>query len=224
MLSTKKLIIWDFDGVIADTEIIWTGIRIKKLKEHFGISWSLQEANQLIGGMSDRTKNTVLKNMGYNVSPEFWEEIHQSDEIALNKGFERSPYIDDIFNNKQIKQCIATGATMEHTLRKCDITGVSKWFCQKQIFTIEMVKHGKPEPDLFLYAAERMGYTPQECVVIEDSAAGLTAAQKAGMMPIAYVGSLMNNNPKYVKKIKNMGIEYIFNDMRDINILLKGMI
>ncbi len=217
----KKLIIWDFDGVIADTETAWQEIRLKKLKEKFDINWNLQEANHLIGGMSDKTKVLILKNLGYQTSEEFWNEIHLMDEERLNQGFERIPYIDDIFNLTEIKQCIATGGDMNHTLHKSEVTGVNKWFSQKNIFTSEMVEHGKPEPDLFLLAAEKMGEKPEDCVVIEDSIAGLTAAQKAGMEVIAFIGSKMNNNPEYIAKVKTLGIKYIFDDMRKVKAVLE---
>ena len=105
---------------------------------------------------------------------------------------------------------------MNHTLHKSEVTGVNKWFSQKNIFTSEMVEHGKPEPDLFLLAAEKMGEKPENCVVIEDSIAGLTAAQKAGMEVIAFIGSKMNNNPEYIAKVKTLGIKYIFDNMEDI--------
>jgi beta-phosphoglucomutase-like phosphatase (HAD superfamily) len=49
-----------------------------------------------------------------------------------------------------------------------------------------MVAHGKPEPDIFLYAAEQMGYLPETCVVVEDSPTGVTAAVAAGMRVLAY--------------------------------------
>ncbi len=217
----KKLIIWDFDGVIADTEIIWQKIRIKKFNEHFGINWTLKEANHYIGGMSDLTKNEILEKMGYNISPEFWEEVHRADDEVMAKGFERTSGIDDIFENKKIRQCIATGGNLKHTLDKCKITGVDKWFKPDQVFTVDMVVRGKPEPDLFLVAAKKMGCLPEECLVIEDSIAGLTAAQKAGMTPIAFIGSVMNNNPEYVTKLKALGIIYIFNDMREIKKLIE---
>ena len=61
---------------------------------------------------------------------------------------------------------------------------------------------------------------PENCIVIEDSLAGIKAAQNAKMDVIAYVGGKMNNNRDYIKKVKNLGVKYIYNDMRDIEKLL----
>ena len=84
-----------------------------------------------------------------------------------------------------------------------------------------MVIKGKPEPDIFLLAAKKMGFKPEDCIVIEDSVAGLTAAQKAGMTPVAFV--------KYSKKyfledIKKLGIKNIFEDMRDVENFILNII
>lgn len=221
--TRKKLIIWDFDGVIADTEVIWQKIRLKKLKERFDINWSLFEANRIIGGMSDATKISVLQKLGYQTTPEFWEEVHRIDREAMDKGFNLTPHIEEIFEDSQFKQCIATGDGIKNTLNKCKVTGADKWFKPEQIFSAEMVKHGKPEPDLFRLAANKMGFTPGECVVIEDSTAGLTAALNAHMTPIAYAGSTMNRYPEFTEKVKMLGISYISDDMREIHKIIKGI-
>ena len=53
-----------------------------------------------------------------------------------------------------------------------------------------MLKHGKPAPDLFLHAADRMGARPADCVVVEDSPEGVQAARSAGMRVLAYAGGI----------------------------------
>jgi beta-phosphoglucomutase-like phosphatase (HAD superfamily) len=60
-------------------------------------------------------------------------------------------------------------------------TGLDRWFGEERIFSSEDVGRGKPAPDLFLYAAERMGVAPERCVVVEDSPLGVRAAVAAGM-------------------------------------------
>ncbi len=60
-------------------------------------------------------------------------------------------------------------------------TGLDRWFEDARIFSSQDVGKGKPAPDLFLYAAERMGAAPERCVVVEDSPLGVQAAVAAGM-------------------------------------------
>jgi beta-phosphoglucomutase-like phosphatase (HAD superfamily) len=71
---------------------------------------------------------------------------------------------------------------MELTL---GLTGLKRYFGER-LFSASMVAHGKPAPDIFLYAAEQMGYLPETCVVVEDSPTGVTAAVAAGMRVLAY--------------------------------------
>lgn len=220
MKARKKLIIWDFDGVIADTEVLWIKVRMDMLNEKFGFGWDVQQANYKIGGISDKTKTIMLKDMGYEIEDHFWEEALRRDYEVMNKGFSMTPGVEKIFNNKNIKQCIATGGIWSKTVDKLKICGAGKYISQDKVFVADMVKHGKPEPDLFLLAAEKMEEKPQDCVVIEDSIAGLTAGLRAGMETIAFVGSAMNNNPEYIAKVKELGIKHIFTQMSEIETFL----
>lgn len=212
----KKLIIWDFDGVIADTEYLWMENRRQLLKNKFAVDWDLATVNRYIGGMSWRTRIATLQEMGIPVDEKFEEEAAIMDFAEMDKGFSLTPGIEKIFEHREIKQCIATGGSPEKTKRKLQIVNLDKRFTAEEVYVAEMVKHGKPAPDLFLFAAEKMGEKPAYCLVIEDSLAGIAAAQKAGMEVIAYVGSKMNNNSEYINKIKKLGVKNIFDNMSDI--------
>ena len=214
-MNKKNLIIWDFDGVIADTECLWMEHRRKLLNERYNLDWDLATTNQHIGGMSWRTRLQTLQNLGLDVDEKFEEEATLLDYQALERGISKTPEIEKIFNHK-IKQCIATGGSSDKTTRKLKAVNLTERFPQNLVFLAEMVAHGKPAPDLFLLAAQKMGEKPENCIVIEDSIAGLTAAQKAGMMVIAFVGSKMNNNPEYIEKVKALGIKHIYSNMDDI--------
>ena len=217
----QKLVIWDFDGVIADTEKLWVQSRVELLKEYLGIDFTFEKAMSLIGGMSDKDKDVVLKNIGITVNNNFWKDALLRDQDKAKNGFALTEYIENIFSNKKIKQCIATGGILEKTKNKMKIVNIEKYFPYQNVFTSDMVTKGKPEPDIFLLAAKKMGFKPEDCIVIEDSVAGLTAAQRAGMIPVAFV--------KYSKKyfledIKKLGIKNIFEDMRDVENFILNII
>ena len=180
----KKLIIWDFDGVIADTEKLWIENRLYFLRRDYGVDWDFNKAYGYIGGISEKDKNRNLKNLGLNIKDSFWTDSNKRDYDTLPQ-VKLTPYIEDIFNLKEFDQCIATGGIMERTLRKVKQTRTDKYFDKSRIFTAEMVKNGKPEPDLFLYAASKMGYNPQDAIVVEDSTVGVMAARRAGIKAIA---------------------------------------
>ena len=77
------------------------------------------------------------------------------------------------------------------------------------------VKRGKPAPDLFLHAAARMGATPQDCLVIEDSRFGVAAARAAGMRAIGFTGG-GHCGPDHHAMLREAGASPIVAHMRDL--------
>ena len=206
----KKLIIWDFDGVIADTEKLWLKNRQILMKEALGIDWDWQTINHYLRGTGDKTKRMVLDNLGITTDDDFWDKSIEMDINTMRtEGFELTVGIEDIFK-LPIKQCIATGGVKDKTAEKIKITGIQNYFPADKVFTIDMVKNGKPEPDLFLLAAEKMGEKPENAVVIEDSIAGLTAAIKAGCLPIAFLAGDIENDQIHLEKVKNSVLNIYF--------------
>ena len=213
---SKKLIIWDFDGVISDTEKLWVENRRILLNQKFGLNWDFETANHYIGGKSDKTKKLDLEKLGIVTDEDFWEKALDMDYALMRKGIKLMPDIEKIFAIKNIEQCIATGGTRDKTRVKIKSVGIEKYFPDKKIFTADQVEHGKPEPDIFLLAAKTMGYEPKDCIVIEDSLAGMTAGLRAKMEVIAFVGCKMNQSETNLQKIKNLGIKHIFYNMEEV--------
>ncbi len=211
-----KLIIWDFDGVIADTEKLWLLNRQKLINEELNLPWNFAETNKHLGGMSDKTKKEILDAMNIKTDTNFWEKAAYLDNETMKQGFALMPHIKDIFKLKQFKQCIATGGIRSKTIKKLQISGADEYFDMQQVFTADMVDKGKPAPDLFLFAAQKMGFLPKECIVIEDSLAGMKAGLSAGMMTVAFVGCEMNNTPQNIRAIKELGIKQIFDSMIEV--------
>ncbi len=217
----KKLIIWDFDGVIADTEKLWLKNRQILMKKLLNVDWDWQTVNHYLRGTGDKTKRDVLDNLGIVTNDDFWNKSIEMDIYTMNtQGFELTPDIEQIFK-LPIKQCIATGGVKDKTALKIKITGISSYFPENKVFTVDMVKNGKPEPDLFILAANSMGEKPQDAVVVEDSLAGLTAAIKAGCLPVAFLAGDLLNDKQHLQKVKDLGVKYIFHNMTDLkNFLL----
>lgn len=217
-----KLIIWDFDGVIADSEKIWLENRKKFFNERFGVNWDFDEINRLFGGQADKTKRDTLLKMGYQTNDKFWEDVLQMDTQYMEKhGLEVMPGVMDILKNNQIKQCIATGGILSKTLMKLKAINFGDIIPKENIFTVDLVEKGKPEPDLFLYAAKAMGEKPENAVVIEDSIAGMTAGLKAKMTVIAFLGAKMYQNQTYIDKVKSLGVAKICFDMQEVKQFLQ---
>ncbi len=220
----KKLIIWDFDGVIADTEKLWLKNRQYLLKQELGIDWSWKKINQHLRGTSDKTKKEILDQLGIVTDDPFWQKIAQLDIRSMQEdGFSLTEGIEEIFKLRTIKQCIATGGDREKTAKKIKIVGIEKYFPPERVFTADMVCRGKPEPDIFLLAAQTMGEKPQDCLVIEDSVAGLRAALKAGCTPVAFLTGDLSGNEKHLQDVRRLGIQYIVHHAADLKKLIEQL-
>ena len=124
----KKLIIWDFDGVIADTEKLWLKNRQILMKKLLNVDWDWQTVNHYLRGTGDKTKRDVLDNLGIVTNDDFWNKSIEMDIYTMNtQGFELTPDIEQIFK-LPIKQCIATGGVKDKTALKIKITGILSYF------------------------------------------------------------------------------------------------
>ena len=98
----KKLIIWDFDGVIADTEKIWLKNRQILMKEALGIDWDWETVNHYLRGTGDKTKRNVLDSLGIITDDDFWDKsIEMDEDVMRNKGFALTDGIEEIFKMVQ---------------------------------------------------------------------------------------------------------------------------
>ncbi len=216
MLDNIKLIIWDFDGVIADTEHLWIKNWQILLNKYFQISWDFETANQYLGGLSPKSKIENLHQLGIDINQAFLNELQILDWQRMETEMHPVDGVEDIFCLSQFKQCIATGGNIDKTEQKLKILNFKKYFDDDHIFSAQQVEKGKPAPDLFFLAAKKMECLPHECLVIEDSIPGLKAAIAAQMTPVAFVGCPMNNNAEYINMIKRLGVKMIFDTMQDV--------
>jgi HAD superfamily hydrolase (TIGR01509 family) len=119
----------------------------------------------------------------------------------------------DVLDELGVKTCVASSGTHERMRYTLGRTGLYRRF-EGRIFSGAEVANGKPAPDLFLHAAERLGVEPAACAVVEDSRAGLEAARAAGMRAFAYAGGLI---PAHL--LHGPGT-VVFDDMRELPRLL----
>ena len=111
-----------------------------------------------------------------------------------------------------IPRCVASSSQMERLRLSLEVTGLLSRFVP-HLFSATMVAQGKPAPDLFLHVAERMAVAPEACLVIEDSAAGIEAAQRAGMRVFAFVGGSHARSAAYRAKLAALAPDLIFDDI-----------
>ena len=212
----KNLIIWDFDGVIADTDSVWMKMFYQKVVDEKNYQGSFEEFYYMCGGMSMATIKDTFAKIGCELDMDFFACIRDEFTDIVNKNFPLVKNADKVIKGVKKTQCLATGTPASRIAWKVNLSNLSDVFTEENSFSSDFVEKGKPAPDIFLYAAQKMGFAPEECIVVEDSFVGLKAAMNANMTPVAFVGCESNNNQERIEKIKEMGVKYIFSNFDDL--------
>ena len=221
----KKLLIWDFDGVIADSEKLWVRAWDEILKAEKNIRLSDTEKDKLLVGISDKLRRERLEHYVPNLvlDDDFMKKIHDR-EMYLGTNFMRPiDGVEKVIANNNFEHCIATGATLvQHKIKmdQAPFKWMAKYMSEKDFFTADMVEHGKPEPDLFLLAAKTKKYKAKDCIAIGDSINDFMAAKSANIDCIAFIGATGNNTPEYADKCKTYGVIAVCNTMNGVNLAL----
>ncbi|MGW2827423.1 HAD family hydrolase [Streptomyces sp. NPDC001443] len=178
------LVIFDNDGVLVDSEPISNRLLAAYLTE-LGHPTSYEDSiRDYMGSAMHRIHDLVQERTGRQLPPDFDDVFHARVFAAFERELKPVPGVADVLSKLTVDgvpYCVASSGSHERIRVGHRTTGLDRWFDEDRIFSSQDVGRGKPAPDLFLYAAERMGVPPQKCVVIEDSPLGVQAAVAAGM-------------------------------------------
>jgi HAD superfamily hydrolase (TIGR01509 family) len=184
-----KLVIFDCDGVLIDSERLAVKVDVVVLRE---LGWPLSEAEVIerFVGRSDRdTQAAIEAHLGRPLPPGWAERVKPRYDEAFEADLAPVPGVLEALDRITVPACVASSGTHEYLRYTLGLTGLYDRFAGR-IFSVEDVTRGKPAPDLFLHAADRMGVVPADCAVVEDSRSGVEAARAAGMPVLAYAGGL----------------------------------
>jgi HAD superfamily hydrolase (TIGR01509 family) len=185
-----KLVIFDFDGVIVDSEIIALD-ELCHLIGAYGVPMTLDETRQRFLGTSISAPMAYISEMtGEECPGAFADEWHERLFRRYRTELAVLPGINDMLNGldaQSVNYCIASGSSRKRLKFALDCTGLIARF-EHRAFSADLVERGKPAPDLFLHVAARYGAEPAGCIVIEDAPAGVHAAVSAGMYPVGFIG------------------------------------
>ncbi len=181
------LLIFDCDGVLADSEDISSDVLIALLAP-LGIAVDRAHVRRHFIGRSFPTVARIIGETSGAPLPAGFEAAYRA---ALLSRFETdlrpTSGVAEMLAALAVPKCVATSSSPERVARTLAITGLAARF-GRHVFTASEVARGKPFPDLFLHAARRMRAAPAATLVIEDSGPGIEAALAAGMSVLAYTG------------------------------------
>lgn len=197
-------IIFDMDGTIVDTEGIWVQATCVLLSRRgITVTPELTETiNERVRGLHLIAICTELKYM-FNLEDDVASLAREEEELAHSLYASHITFIEGFaqfhaqLKALNIKCAIATNATDSAIKKTNELLALDTFFGEHIYGVSRVFGKTKPAPDIFLYAAAQLGSDPSECIVIEDSAYGITAAKTAGML---CVGMNSCNNPLYTQQ------------------------
>ena len=215
MDGTVELVIFDCDGVLADSEALDSQV-VSSLLREAGHSISPEEVQIKSNGLADDAMWTLLEKELEILLP---RGIRERWEARLLDVFRESlvptPGLAEAVHElsaENVGICVASNGSLERVSTILDIIGLTAPFGGR-IFSATMVAQGKPHPDLFLYAAQQMRISPPRCIVVEDSRIGVQAGLAAGMRVLRFCPD------GDIRKVKELGVE-TFPHMDDLVDLL----
>ena len=185
-VKTLKIrgILFDFDGVIADSEVLANTVLAEEVTR-LGLPTTLDDAfTRYLGKRAAEVLALIESGVGRPLPTNFAEDLKATTLARFRAGLrEVAGATAFIRSFSALPRCIASSSSVERLQVCLEALGITDDF-SGLVFSADMVERGKPHPDLFLYAASRLQVEPASCVVVEDSVSGVQAGIAAGMMVI----------------------------------------
>jgi beta-phosphoglucomutase family hydrolase len=190
MMEKIKAAIFDMDGVISETEVIHARVESELLKKH-GIDIRPDEITRLYAGLSDKEFLPKIFADNDKPMPDFTQLVEEKwarIEDAAKGNVRAIPGTKDflkLLKARGLPLALASASRMSFIGLVLDELKLRDMF--DVVVSAEEVRNGKPAPDVFLLAAERLGISPEDCLVIEDAPNGMLAAKRAGIQCVGLV-------------------------------------
>ena len=182
------LIIFDLDGTLVDSEPIANLVLAEHLAR-IGLPLTVDEVIRTFVGLSLPSVYALAESrFGVTVPDNFTDALQQETFARFREGLLAVPGVDAALQAIPVAKCVASSSAPDKIALSLDLTGLAHHF-GGHVFSAVQVPRGKPFPDLFLFAAGRMGALPVRTAVVEDSLPGVQAGVAAGMTVFAFTGA-----------------------------------
>lgn len=192
MLDTR-CIIFDCDGVLVDTETIMVSVLLEMAQIPATVM-GLEEAVSIFSGRQILETIKILEERSGEVFPaDFETQFRRKAYERFEKEVKPIAGIKEVLTGLRIPYCVASSGPREKIELNLKLTKLLSFFEPHRIFSSYEISSWKPDPGIFLHAANSMGYMPAECVVIEDSVAGIKAGIAGGFRVYGFANNHNEN-------------------------------
>lgn len=207
------LIIFDCDGVLVDSELLSCRCLSEVLAD-FGFELDVEQALDLFLGRSTAAIGEYYRERGQILPDDFLSRLKSRVLETFAGALQPIPGVGAVLSDLKIPGCVASSSDLDRVGLSLKVTGLAPHF-ETRIYTAQMVRHGKPAPDLFLHAAEKMGAAPARTLVIEDSVSGVQAGKAAGMTVWGFAGGSHYRGRDGQAILAAAGADRVFAQMSD---------
>jgi HAD superfamily hydrolase (TIGR01509 family) len=210
-----EVVIFDCDGVLVDSEVIALGVMRRRLGEA-GLRLTDRETRErFLGRRLDSALRGIETELGAPLPETFRSDFSREILSAFARELKGIEGVRQAVNGLRARVCVASSSGHERLRFSLRAAGYETMFAPN-IFSAADVAEGKPSPDLFLHAARAMGVEPKNCLVIEDSVAGVVAGRAAGMAVFGFVGASHFSPLDDGAHLTAAGAELLFDDMAQL--------
>jgi HAD superfamily hydrolase (TIGR01509 family) len=216
-------IIFDFDGVIADSEVL-SNLVLAEIVTELGVPTTVEDAyRDYMGKRFHEVIAAIEKAIGRALPDSFGE--HYQDRTLARFRQELAPIAgarDFITKFVDWSRCIASSSSPDRLAVCLSVLEMTELF-EGRVFSASNVARGKPRPDIFLHAAAEIDVPPHDCIVIEDSASGVLAGRTAGATVIGLLaaGHIRNG---HAETLKRAGAHHIAADYGEVEWIVRGLL
>lgn len=214
-MAWPGLVIFDCDGVLVDSEPISTEVLAEVLAEAGCPVDAATIYDRFLGRSLTSTLQVLRDDFAMELTEAHLAQMREKLYARFRTDLRPIEGVAEAIRALPCKVCVASSSQPERIRLSLELTGLAPLF-GPHVFSATMVERGKPFPDLFLHAAREMGVAPEACAVVEDSLAGVSAAQAAGMPVFAFTGGGHAGPARLADRIRPLGPAALLDKMRDL--------
>jgi HAD superfamily hydrolase (TIGR01509 family) len=207
------LIIFDCDGVLVDSEVLSCRC-LSEVLATYGITLELAEALELFLGRSTAAVVQHYAAQGRTLPESFLTDLKSRVRLTFQASLQPITGAGSLLEALYVPHCVASSSDLDRVSFSLARTGLASYFGER-LYTSQMVARGKPAPDLFLHAADKLQAAPARTLVIEDSVSGVAAAKAAGMTVWGFSGGSHYESRDGRAILQSAGADRVFDRMAD---------
>lgn len=216
------LIIFDCDGVLVNSEPLAMRILLETIAEAGAVIDPSEAYEAFLGKSLASVCELLRRRRGIDIDAAVLERMRKRLYEAFRQELRPIPGVTEALGKLGRPFCIASSSQLERIGLALEVTGLSPFF-NGNIFSAAMVERGKPAPDLFLHAAREMQVAPADCIVVEDSPAGISSALSAGMEVFGFTGGSHAQSASHRRQLEALGPRLVFGDMLQLPGLVRNL-